>query len=77
METAETSDDNNNSFESHDIVQQKELLSLIDRTLPVELRSDYKCILEDVRIPKHRRDRVLEVLKEIILNEREEEGQAE
>lgn len=78
METAESSDDDKNkSFESSDAIQQRELFSLIDRQLPVELRSDYRCILEDVKIPKHRRDRVIVALKEILLNEREEEGETE
>lgn len=76
METAEPSDDDGKSFESADTIQQRELFSLIDRQLPVELRSDYRCILEDVKIPKHRRDRVILALKEI-LNEREEEGETE
>lgn len=76
METAESSDDDK-SFKSEDAIQQKEFLTRIDRELPVELRSDYKCIIEDVRIPKHRRDRVLMALKEILLNDREEEGETE
>lgn len=76
METAESSEDDK-SFSSHDEVQQKEFLTRIDRELPVELRSDYKCILADVRIPKHRKDKVIAALKEILLYEREEEGQTE
>jgi DNA-directed RNA polymerase specialized sigma24 family protein len=77
METAESSDEDNKSFEFADAMQQKEMFSLIDRCLPVELRADYRCIMEDVRIPKHRRDRVILALKEILLNEREEEGETE
>lgn len=72
LETVDIHDDDK-SFESNDIVQQNELFKLIDRKLPVELRSDYRCILEDVRIPKHRREKVLAALREIV-NEREKEG---
>lgn len=72
LETVDIHDDDK-SFESDDIVQQKELFKLIDKKLPVELRSDYRCILEDVRIPKHRREKVLAALREIV-NEREKEG---
>ena len=71
LETVDINDEDK-SFESDDTVQQKELFKLIDKKLPVELRSDYRCILEDVRIPKHRREKVLAALREIV-NEREEE----
>lgn len=76
METAESSEDDQ-IFSSYDAVHQKEFLTRIDRELPVELRSDYKCILEDVRIPKHRKQKVIEALKEILLHDREEEGETE
>jgi RNA polymerase sigma factor (sigma-70 family) len=59
--------------ETTDSIQQKELFKFIDKHLPVELRADYRCILEEVKIPKHRKIKVLEVLREM-LNEREEKG---
>lgn len=57
-------------------ILNKELSKIIDKYLPIELRADYRCILEDVKIPKSRRDKVLEILRGI-LNEytnREKEG---
>jgi len=62
-----------------DVMQHKEMLRIIDIHLPLEYRGDYRCILEDVKIPKNRRTKVIEILKEII-NEhfiREKTGQTE
>ncbi len=64
LETTDIHDDDK-AFESSDSAEQNELFKIIDKKLPVELRSDYRCILEDVRIPKHRREKVMQALKEI------------
>jgi DNA-directed RNA polymerase specialized sigma24 family protein len=62
-------------YEEFDI---KEMKRTIDSLLPVELRGDYQRLLDGVRLPKNRRVKVLNSLKEI-LNEYlgEKEGQAE
>lgn len=81
IDTLDISDDRNEppSFESNSFtnaLQNKELLHIIDVNLPVEYRGDYRCLLEDVKLPKNRRIKLVEILKEII-NEhftREEEG---
>lgn len=82
VDTLDISDDRNesSSFSSSDsfvdILQHKELLRVIDLNLPVEHRADYRCLLEDVKLPKNRRLKILEILKEIIHDhfEREETG---
>jgi DNA-directed RNA polymerase specialized sigma24 family protein len=84
IDTLDISDDRNqpSNFESDsfvDAIQHHELLRIIDIHLPVEYRGDYRCLLEDVKLPKTRRLKLLEILKEI-LNEhltREEKGSPE
>lgn len=44
----------------------KEMRKTIDRLLPVELRGDYQRLLDGVRLPKHRKVKVLNSLKEIL-----------
>jgi len=84
IDTLDISDDRNEppSFESDSFtgnLQNKELLRIIDVYLPVEFRGDYRCFVEDVKLPKGRRLRLLEILKEIIYEHftREETGQTE
>ena len=48
------------------IVMHKELMLLFDIHLPINLRSDFKRILEDVSISKARRDKVLDALRLIM-----------
>ncbi len=60
-------------------MQSKEMLKLIDMKLPVEYRGDYRLLLEDVKLPKSRRLKVLEVLREILYEHitREKAGEIE
>ncbi len=62
-----------------DCMQSKEMLKLIDMKLPVEYRGDYRLLLEDVKLPKSRRLKVLEVLREILYEHitREKAGEIE
>jgi DNA-directed RNA polymerase specialized sigma24 family protein len=84
IDTLDISDDRNEppTFESDSFInglQNKELLRIIDIHLPVEYRGDYRCFVEDVKLSKSRKIRLLEILKEII-NEhftREETGTTE
>lgn len=76
VDTSDIEEDSIEQFSKMtDSIQQNELFKFIDKHLPVELRADYRCILEEVKIPKHRKIKVLEVLKEILNDrEREEKG---
>ncbi len=44
----------------------KEMRKLIDGSLPVELRGDYQRLVDGVKLPKHRKVKVLNSLKEIL-----------
>jgi DNA-directed RNA polymerase specialized sigma24 family protein len=69
IDTVDISDNKNNPTVEQDQVENihlKEISSIIDLHLPVEFRADYRCILEDVRIPKSRRIKVLCILKDIL-----------
>lgn len=82
IDTLDISDDRNepSGIETEcDSLFNKEMLRIIDMELPVEYRGDYRLLLEDVKLPKSRRLKVLEVLKEILHEyvAREEAGQAE
>lgn len=44
----------------------KEMRRLIDSALPVELRGDYQRLVDGVKLPKHRKVKVLNSLKEIL-----------
>lgn len=60
-------------------IQKKEVLKIIDANLPVEYRGDYRCLMEGVKIPKHRKAKVLAILRKIIHEQysTEEEGETE
>ncbi len=49
-----------------DIVANKELLEYIDENLPVELRSDYLRLKENLAVSKHRKNKVREAVLKII-----------
>ena len=56
-------------MESEDFVeriQRDEIFDLINRRLPVEYRRDFMFFLDDVPLPKPRRDKLIEVIREII-----------
>lgn len=61
-----------------DNIHNAEILRIIDIHLPVEYRADYRCLVEDVKLPKKRRLKIIEILK-VIVNEhfRKETGQTE
>ncbi len=58
----------NSSEESSvsDIVANKELLEYIDEKLPVELRSDYLRLKENLFVSKHRKNKVREAIVQIV-----------
>jgi DNA-directed RNA polymerase specialized sigma24 family protein len=60
-------------------LDSKELKKVIDRRLPVEFRGDYQRFMDGVKLPKQRKLKLIEVLREIVTNEYlgEKEGQAE
>lgn len=49
-----------------DIVANKELLKYIDEKLPVELRSDYLRLKENLFVSKHRKNKVREAIIKIV-----------
>lgn len=49
-----------------DTIQNQELLRIIDEHLPIEYRSDYLKLLSNTKLPKHRRARIVRLVKEII-----------
>tara|TARA_R110000751_G_scaffold56608_3_gene120629 strand:- start:424 stop:1056 length:633 start_codon:yes stop_codon:yes gene_type:complete len=50
----------------HEQTVKSELFSIIDRNLPVNLRSDFRKIMEGVHIPKPRRLKIEEYIRNII-----------
>jgi RNA polymerase sigma factor (sigma-70 family) len=53
-----------------DSLDAKKLASIIDEKLPASYRADYLKIVNDVYVPKKRREEVLELIKELV----DEEG---
>jgi len=47
-------------------MERDELVQLIDRHLPVGLRSDYRRMVEGVRLSKRRRQRIMDAIKQIL-----------
>ena len=47
-------------------IQRAEIFDLIDRELPVEFRRDFMFFLDDVPLPKPRRDKLIEQIREIL-----------
>ena len=50
----------------YDFVTKKELLEIIDKELPISYRRDYRRMVEGVNIPKQRKQKLIDKLKEII-----------
>ena len=48
------------------LIIRAELMGMIDKHLPVTLRSDFKKMMEDISIGKQRRDKVIEAIREIL-----------
>lgn len=49
-----------------DDIQNEELLKIIDNYLPIEYRSDYLKLISNSKLPKHRRSKIVRLIKEII-----------
>jgi len=58
-------------YDHDDNIEAKKLSLLIDQKLPASYRADYLKIMNDVYVPKKRREEVLAVIKDLI----DEEGQ--
>lgn len=58
--------------ESENIVSKEELLSIIDDKLDVKYRADYRRMLDGVKIAKSKRDKLIKILKEILVENKDE-----
>jgi len=47
-------------------VENKEIFNIIDKHLPLEMRGDFRRLVEGARLPKYRRTKLVEVLQEIV-----------
>ena len=59
--------------DSHQQVIEKELLTLIDRHLPANMRADYLRIIHDVYVPRQRREEIYEIIQKILYEKGYEE----
>ena len=50
----------------HENTVNAELFSIIDKNLPINMRSDFRKIVEGVHIPKPRRIKIEEIIQEIV-----------
>jgi RNA polymerase sigma factor (sigma-70 family) len=57
-----------------DHIDAKAIQYIIDTKMPPEHRADYLKIINDVYVPKKRREEVLEIIKELVEREGYEEG---
>lgn len=65
----------NNRTENHDdIIDAKRIQGIIDKHLPSNCRADYLKIINDVYVPKKRREEVIELIKELVEQYSNEEG---
>ena len=55
-----------NNVDIPEIVIKAEMMELIDKNLPVVIRSDFKKMMEDISVSKQRRDKVISTIKKII-----------
>lgn len=56
----------NNQQDNDDHIDAKQLQSLIDKHLSPSYRADYLKIINDVYVPKKRREDIIEIIKEIV-----------
>lgn len=49
-----------------DSIENREIFSLIDKNISIELRRDFLCILEGTPVPKYRREKVFDNIREIL-----------
>ena len=57
-----------------DMIERKELISIIDKKLDVSMRSDYLLMLHGVYVPKTRREQIVEAVVAIIREHTDEKG---
>lgn len=57
-----------------DNIDAKQIQSILDKHLPPSYRSDYLKLINDVYVPKKRREEVVQVIKEIVEMYSNEEG---
>lgn len=53
-------------YKNDDIVDAAGLKNLIDKNLPARYRADYLKIINEVYVPKKRREEIIELIKEIV-----------
>jgi len=75
--------DDEKSFSVIDLLDNlvaKEALDILDRNMPLDLRADYRRLIDGAAVPKARRDKVYEVARNILLEKEdteEENGESE
>lgn len=61
-------------LDSDDILDAKNIQSILDRYLPSCYRSDYLKLINDVYVPKKKREELVEIIKELVERYGNEEG---
>lgn len=65
----------NNYHDNYDdIIDAKKIQTILDKHLPASYRADYLKIINDVYVPKKRREEVIELIKELVEQHSHEEG---
>lgn len=59
-------------MDQDDNIDAKQIQTILDKHLPASYRADYLKIINDVYVPKKRREEVIEVIKEIVEAHNEE-----
>jgi RNA polymerase sigma factor (sigma-70 family) len=67
----ESNYENTDKFNFVDHIQRSEIFDIIDRELPVEFRRDFISFLDGVTVPKPRRDKLIDKIKEILNHDEE------
>jgi hypothetical protein len=57
---------NDNGYDISEVVARRELLRIIDEHLPISYRIDYCRMLEGLSVAKPKREKLLEIIKDII-----------
>lgn len=61
-------------MDDDDVIDAKQIQNIIDNHLPASYRADYLKIINDVYVPKKRREEVIETIKELVERYADEEG---
>jgi RNA polymerase sigma factor (sigma-70 family) len=65
----------NRHSDNHDInIDAKQIQKILDKHLPPSYRADYLKLINDVYVPKKRREEVIELIKELVERYMNEEG---